>query len=184
VPSRTLEWVVTSLRRISGPGTLYRVDQQRGETWIFSITGGTSLDTKKGRIGTLGSYGAVLEQLKERLSRKVWTFVTPKGRGRLQLIGSFLITESKSVSFVLKWKYNLFRDASSLRSVLYPDSDSPEKIDEASAYFNRRFNATGKANLHGEKGVREMEADVVRGFEKLVQDYATLQFMDRLPGTR
>jgi hypothetical protein len=53
-----------------------------------------------------------------------------------------------------------------------------------SAYFNRRFNATGKSNLHGEKGIREMEADVVRGFEKLVQNYATLQFMDGLPGMR
>jgi hypothetical protein len=53
-----------------------------------------------------------------------------------------------------------------------------------SDYFNRRFNATGKSNLHGEKGVREMEADVVRGLEKLVQNYATLQFMDGLPGMR
>jgi hypothetical protein len=53
-----------------------------------------------------------------------------------------------------------------------------------SDYFNRRFNATGKSNLHGEKGVREMEADVVRGFEKLVQGYATLQLMDGLPGIR
>jgi hypothetical protein len=53
-----------------------------------------------------------------------------------------------------------------------------------SDYFNRGFNATGKSNLHGEKGVREMEADVVRGLEKLVQNYATLQFMDGLPGMR
>src|SRR5260370_36541059 len=60
-----------------------------------------ALDMKEGRIGTLGSDGAVLEQLKERLPRKVWTFVTPKGRkDRLQLVGSFLITESKPVSFV------------------------------------------------------------------------------------
>ena len=144
-----------------------------------------ALDMKEGRIGTLGSEGALLEQLKERLPRKVWTFVTPKGRkDRLQLIGSFLITESKPVLFVPKWKYNLFYDAASPRSVLYTDSDSPEKIDEVSNYFNRRFNATGRSNLHGEKGVREMEADVVRGFEKLVQDYATLQFMDGLPGIR
>jgi len=33
-----------------------------------------ALDMKEGRIGTLGSDGAVLEQLKERLPRKVWTF--------------------------------------------------------------------------------------------------------------
>jgi len=51
-----------------------------------------------------------------------------------------------------------------------------------SDYFNRRFNATGKSNLHGEKGIREMEADVVRGFENLVQDYATVQLLDGLHG--
>jgi hypothetical protein len=74
---------------------------------------------KEGRIGTLGSDGALLERLKERLPRKVWTFVTPKGKkDRLQLMGSFLITESKPVSFVPKWKYNLFYDAASPRSVL------------------------------------------------------------------
>jgi hypothetical protein len=144
-----------------------------------------ALDMKEGRIGTLGSDGALLEQLKERLPRKVWTFATPKGKkDRLQLIGSFLITESKPVSFVPKWKHNLFYDAASARSVLYTDSDSPEKLDEVSDYFNRRFNATGKSNLHGEKGVREMEADVVRGFENLVQDYATRQLLDGLQALR
>ncbi|QIE27268.1 hypothetical protein SBC1_52960 (plasmid) [Caballeronia sp. SBC1] len=140
-----------------------------------------ALDVKEGRIGTLGSDGVVLEQLKERLPRKVWTFATPKGKkGRLQLIGSFLITESKPASFVPKWKHNLFYDVASPRSVLYTDSDSPEKIDEVSDYFNRQFNATGKFTVHGEKGIREMEADVVRGFEKLVQGYPTLQLMDGL----
>jgi hypothetical protein len=29
-----------------------------------------------------------------------------------------------------------------------------------------------------------MEADVVRGFEKLVQDYAAVQLLDGLPGIR
>ena len=144
-----------------------------------------ALDIKDGRIGTLGSNRVVLEQLKERLPRKVWTFATPKGgKDRLQLIGSFLITESKPVSFVPKWKYNLFYDAASPKSVLYTDSASPEKIDAVSDYFNRRFNATGKSNLYGEMGIREMEADVVRGFEKLVQDYPTLQLLDGLRGIR
>src|ERR1700676_1473437 len=140
---------------------------------------------KEGRIGTLGSEGALLEQLKERLPRKVWPFWCPEGgEDRLQIIGSFLIAESKPVLFVPKWKYNLFYDAASPRSVLYTDSDSPEKIDEVSNYFNRRFNGQGRSNLHGEKGVREMEADVVRGFEKLVQDYARVQLLDGLYGMR
>src|ERR1700722_17040011 len=136
---------------------------------------------KERRIGTLGSDGALLEQLKERLPRKVWTFVTPKGKkDRLQLVGSFLITESKPASFIPKWKHNLFYDAASPRSVLYTDAASPEKIEEVSDYFNRRFNATGKSRSYGEKGVREMEADIVRGFEKLVQDYATVQLLEEL----
>jgi hypothetical protein len=140
-----------------------------------------ALDVKEGRIGTLGSDGAVLEQLKERLPRKVWTFATPKGgKGRLQLIGSFLIVESKPVSFVPKWKHNLFYDTASPRSVLYTDSASPEKIDEVSDFFNRQFNATGKFSVHGEKGIREMEANVVRGFENLVHGYPTVQLMDGL----
>jgi hypothetical protein len=127
----------------------------------------------------------MLEQLKERLPRKVWTFVTPKGKkDRLQLVGAFLITESKPTSFVPKWKYNLFYDAASPRSVLYTDSASPEKIDAVSDYFNRRFNTTGKSNLHGERGIREMEADVVSGFERLVQDYPTRQLLDGLPAMR
>jgi hypothetical protein len=142
-----------------------------------------ALDIKEGRIGTLGSDGTLLEDLKERLPRKVWTFTSPKGkRDRLQLIGSFLITESRPVSFVPKYKYNLFYDAASPRSVLYTDADNPRKIDEVSDFFNRRFNPTGKSGSYGEKGVREMEADVVRGFEKLVQDYPALQLLDGLRG--
>lgn len=142
-----------------------------------------ALDMKEGRIGTLGSDGSLLEELKERLPRKVWTFATPKGRkDRLQLIGSFWITETKPASFVPKWKHNLFYDAASPRSVLYTDTANPGKIDEVSDFFNRQFNATGKSGSYGTKGVREMEADVVRRFEKLVQDYATVQLLDGLRG--
>jgi hypothetical protein len=61
---------------------------------------------------------------------------------------------------------------------------SPEKIDEVSDYFNRRINATGKSNLDREKGVRQMEANVVRGLEKLMQHYATRQLLDGLPEIR
>ena len=51
-----------------------------------------------------------------------------------------------------------------------------------SDYFNRGFNATGKSGFYEVKGIREMEAAVVRGFEKLVQDYATFQLLDGLRG--
>src|SRR5260370_16769178 len=102
---------------------------------------------KERRIGTVGSDGALLEQLKERLPRKVWTFVTPKGKkDRLQLVGSFLITESKPASFVPKWKHNLFYDAVSPRSFLYTDSPSPQKIDELTDHFNPPSNPPPQPN--------------------------------------
>jgi hypothetical protein len=60
--------------------------------------------------------------------------------------------------------------------------DSPKKIDEMSDYLNRCINAAGKSNWHREEGIRQTEAHVVRGFQKLVQDYATRQLLVGLPG--
>ncbi len=74
---------------------------------IFYYWKNYASDMKEGRVGTLGSEGDKLEELKQRLPRKVWTFVTPKGmKGKLQVVGSFLITETKPDTFVPKWKHN------------------------------------------------------------------------------
>ncbi|SOE87755.1 hypothetical protein SAMN05446935_8412 [Burkholderia sp. YR290] len=75
---------------------------------------------------------------------------------------------------------NLYYDAASPKSVLFPSSGCPEKIEELTAYFNNRFNQAFRSNFQGEKGIHEMEADIVRGFENLVRDYETVQFMDGL----
>lgn len=41
-------------------------------------------DVNEGRIGTLGADTHKLAELQERLPRKVWTFITPKGmKGKL-----------------------------------------------------------------------------------------------------
>jgi hypothetical protein len=56
----------------------------------------------------------------------------------------------------------------------------PEKIEEVSAYFNSRFNQAFRSNFQGEKGIQEMEADIVHGFKKLVRGYEVVQFMDGL----
>ncbi|WP_225031014.1 hypothetical protein [Paraburkholderia sp. XV] len=46
-------------------------------------------DVNEGRIGTLGTDTDKLAELQERLPRKVWTFITPKGmKGNIKLIGS------------------------------------------------------------------------------------------------
>jgi hypothetical protein len=138
-------------------------------------------DIKEGRIGTLGSNGDKLEGMKERLPRKVWTFLTPKTmKGKLQLIGSFLVTDTKPENFVPKWKHNLFYDAASPKTVLYPDSGTLEHIEEISDFINTRFHPAVRARFQGDKALLEMEADVVRGLEKLVQNYETVQLMDGL----
>ena len=137
---------------------------------------------KDGRIGTLGADDGKLDRIiTERHPRKVWTFITPKGmKGKIQLISSMWIVGERPESFVPKLKYNLFYDAASPKSVFFTNSGSPEKIEEVSAYFNNRFNAAFRSNFQGEKGVQEMEADVVRGFEALVRDYETCQFLEGL----
>ncbi|SOE87326.1 hypothetical protein SAMN05446935_7933 [Burkholderia sp. YR290] len=138
-------------------------------------------DIKEGRIGTLGANNDKLHELQDRLPRKVWTFITPRGmKGKIKLIGSMWITDKRPANFVPKWRHNLYYDAASPKSVLFPSSGCPEKIEEVTAYFNNRFNQAFRSNFQGEKGIHEMEADIVRGFENLVRDYETVQFMDGL----
>jgi hypothetical protein len=99
-------------------------------------------------------------------------------KGKLQVIGSMWITDERPANFVPNWRHNLFYDAASPKSVLFTNSGSPEKIEEVSSYLNNRFNQAFRSNFHGEKGLHPMEADVVRGFEKLLRDYETVQFME------
>ena len=141
-------------------------------------------DVHEGRIGTLGADTDKLAELQERLPRKVWTFITPKGmKGKIRVIGSMWITEVRPANFVPKWRHNLFYDALSPKSVLFTNSGSAEKIEEVSSYLNNRFNQAFRSNFQGEKGLHAMEADVVQGFEKLVRDYETVQFMEGIKQT-
>jgi hypothetical protein len=141
-------------------------------------------DIHEGRIGTLGTDTDKLAELQERLPRKVWTFITPKGmKGKVRVIGSMWITDVRPANFVPKWRHNLFYDALSPKSVLFTNSGSVEKIEEVSSYLNNRFNQAFRSNFQGEKGLHAMEADVVQGFEKLVRDYETVQFMEGIKET-
>jgi hypothetical protein len=146
---------------------------------IFFYWKAFSSDVKEGRIGVLGTDTDKLEKVKERLPRKVWTFAAPKGmKGKLLVIGSMLIVDEKPASFVPKWKYNLFYDAASPKSVFFTNAETTEHIDAVSDYFNNRFNASFRTHFRQEHSVMAMEADVVRGFEKLIQDYETVQYLE------
>jgi hypothetical protein len=101
-------------------------------------------------------------------------------KGKIKLVGSMWIIDKRPANFVPKWRHNLFYDVASPKSVLFPTSGCPEKIGEVTAYFNNRFNHAFRSNFQGEKGIHEKEADIVRGFENLVRDYETVQFMDGL----
>jgi hypothetical protein len=113
----------------------------------------------------------------------------PTARNRLEIEATWQ-RESKALADVtinhhIKESHTPF--ASSPRSptfhlcslpVRFTNSGSPEKIEEVSSYLNNRFNQAFRSNFHGEKGLHPMEADVVRGFEKLLRDYETVQFME------
>ena len=48
-------------------------------------------DVREGRIGTLGAETDKLAELQERLPRKVWTFIAPKGmKGKIRVPRSVL----------------------------------------------------------------------------------------------
>jgi hypothetical protein len=146
---------------------------------IFFYWKAFSSDLAEGRIGVLCTDTDKLEEVKERLPRKVWTFATAKRmKSKLQVISSMLIVDEKPASFVPKWKYNLFYDAASPKSVFFTNADTTERIDAVSDYFNNRFNAAFRIHFRQAHGVMAMEADVVRGFEKLVQDYETVQYLE------
>ncbi|MEM5440161.1 hypothetical protein [Paraburkholderia diazotrophica] len=135
----------------------------------------------EGRLGILGADTDKLAELQARLPHRVWTFTTPKGmKGKLKVIGSMWITDERPANFVPKWRHNLFYDAASPKSVVFTNSGSPEKVAEVSSYLNNRFNQAFRSTFHGEKGLHAMEADVVRGFEKLVQAYEAVQFLEAI----
>jgi hypothetical protein len=50
--------------------------------WAYFSIGSVRVDIKEGRIGVLGTDTQKLKEVKERLPRKVWTFVTPKSEGQ------------------------------------------------------------------------------------------------------
>jgi hypothetical protein len=62
--------------------------------------------------------------------------------------------------------------------VIYTDSNTSERIQEVSGYFQYRFHTAFSANFTGDAGVQAMESNVVRGLEALVANWGTCQMLE------
>jgi hypothetical protein len=63
---------------------------------------------------------------------------------------------------------------------MFTDSDTSQRIQEVSAYFQYRFHSAFSANFQGDAGLQAMESNVVRGLESLVADWGKCQMLERV----
>ncbi|WOD17111.1 hypothetical protein [Paraburkholderia kirstenboschensis] len=129
---------------------------------------------KNGQVGYFGSRNTRVIQLAERLPKRIWVFKTPKGmKGSIQSVGSLLLSDEPRVAVATDYPNVIYYVPFSPESVMFTDSDTQERIQEVSAYFQYRFHSAFSANFNGDAGVQAMESNVVRGFEALVSDWST-----------
>ena len=140
---------------------------------------------KNGEVGFFGSNNTKIVQLAERLPKRIWVFKTPKGmKGSIQLVGSLLVSDEPRVAVNTEYPYVVYYDPFSPESVIYTDSNTSERIQEVSGYFQYRFHTAFSANFNGDAGVQVMESNVVRGLEALVTDWGTCQMLERVKDRR
>jgi hypothetical protein len=94
-------------------------------------------------------------------------------KGSIQSVGSLLLSDEPRVAVATDYPNVIYYDPFSPESVMFTDSDTQERIQEVSAYFQYRFHSAFSANFNGDAGVQAMESNVVRGFEALVSDWST-----------
>jgi hypothetical protein len=136
---------------------------------------------KNGEVGYFASNNPKIVQLAERLPKRIWVFKTPKGmKGSIQLVGSLLVSEEPRVAVATEYPNVIHYDPFSPESVIFTDSNTPERIAEVSAYFQYRFHAAFSANFNGDAGVQAMESNVVRGLEQMVAGWGRCQMLDRV----
>ncbi|MFM0509228.1 hypothetical protein [Paraburkholderia sp. RL17-373-BIF-A] len=124
-------------------------------------------------------------QLAERLPKRIWVFKTPKGmKGSIQLVGSLLVSDEPRVAVNSEYPHVINYDPFSPESVMFTDTDTKERIQEVSGYFQYRFHIAFSANFNGDAGVQVMESNVVRGPEALVTDWGTCQMLERVKDRR
>lgn len=148
---------------------------------IFYYSQRLEQNLKNGEVGYLGSNNPKIVQLAERLPKRIWVFKTPKGmKGSIQLVGSLLVSEEPRVAVATDYPYVMHYDPFSPESVIFTDSNTPERISEVSAYFQYRFHAAFSANFNGDAGVQAMESNVVRGLEQMVAGWSRCQMLERV----
>ncbi|CDY74670.1 hypothetical protein BGLT_03612 [Caballeronia glathei] len=136
---------------------------------------------KNGQVGYFGSNNSKIKQLAERLPMRIWVFKTPKGmKGSIQVVGSLLVSDEPRVAVATDYPNVIYYDPFSPESVLFTNSDTPERIQDVSGYFQYRFHAAFSSNFNGDAGVQAMESNVVRGFEALVADWGKCQMLERV----
>ena len=136
---------------------------------------------RSGQVGHFGSNNTKIVQLVERLPKRIWVFKTPKGmKGSIQLVGSLLVSNEPRVAVLTDFANVIYYDPFAPESVMFTDSNTPERIQQVSEYFQYRFHSAFAANFNGDAGVQAMESNVVRGLEMLVADWGTCQMLERV----
>ncbi|CAD6559483.1 hypothetical protein LMG28727_06864 [Paraburkholderia kirstenboschensis] len=148
---------------------------------IFYYSQKLERNLKNGELGYFGSNNTKILELSERLPKRIWVFKTPKGmKGSIQLVGSLLVSDEPCVAIKTDYPHVIYYDPFSPESVMFTDSDTPQRIEAVSAYFQYRFHVAFSANFNGDAGVQALESNVVRGFEALVADWGKCQMLERV----
>jgi len=138
---------------------------------------------KNREVGYFGSNNSKLSELAGRLPKRIWVFKTPKGmKGSIQLVGSLMVCDEPRVAVKTDYPNVIYYDPFSPESVIYTDSDTPERISEVSGYFQYRFHTAFSANFNGDAGIQPLEANVVRGLEAMVANWSKVQMLERVNG--
>jgi hypothetical protein len=136
---------------------------------------------KSREVGYFGSNNSKLSELAGRLPKRIWVFKTPKGmKGSIQLVGSLMVCDEPRVAVKTDYPNVIYYDPFSPESVIYTDSNTPERIAEISGYFQYRFHTAFSANFNGDAGIQPLEANVVRGLEAMVANWSKVQMLERV----
>ncbi|AQH01522.1 hypothetical protein A9R05_22180 [Burkholderia sp. KK1] len=136
---------------------------------------------KNREVGYFGSNNSKLVDFAGRLPKRIWVFKTPKGmKGSIQLVGSLLVCDEPRVAIKLDYSNVIYYDPFSPESVIYKESNTPERIAEVSGYFQYRFHTAFSANFQGDSGLQALESNVVKGLESLVVGWDKVQMLERV----
>ncbi|BBU30225.1 hypothetical protein BTHE68_39590 [Burkholderia sp. THE68] len=136
---------------------------------------------KNREVGYFGSNNMKLSEQLERSPGRIWVFKTPKGmKGSIQLVGSLKVCDEPLVAIKTDYPHLIYYDPFSPESVIYTDSNTPERIAQVSGLFQYRFHSAFSANFQGDAGIQPLEANVLRGLETIVAGWSTVQLLERV----